>query len=129
MNLSHELALALGYEPEAVDLHYFPDCCAVFRVDRQWQEKGLQSGPERWHRFSYTDPTVYGPVLEWLLDKHFIHPRQWMNGHPEIHMLLSGGTVAVGATLPEAIARAAIAVDKERKARWVANEIREVLQP
>ncbi len=110
--LSRRLALALGYAPESVSLKCFGGRCGVYRVDRQYQDKGIHNGPERWHMFDYRQPDVALPVLEWLMRKYdgmlTLNPEL---GEYRIRTFKPNDSrCAYANTLPEAIARAACAV-------------------
>ena len=82
-----------------------------------------------WRKFDYRDPSVAMGVLEWLIREHGAAvPRTADNTRISVVCRLPGEW-GVGDTLPEAIARAAIAVADAKRQRVEQNEAREVLQP
>jgi len=115
--LSAQLARALGYYPESVWVNdYF---CYVFR--NAWFDK------ETWCRFDYRDPSVALPVLEWLMREHGVYV--YIGTNKTTWWVVVARRYIAQDTLPEAIARAAIAVADEKRQRVEQNEAREVLQP
>lgn len=102
--LSRDLALALGYAPEHVA--YGVDGGAYVWGD--WPDwRGWFSG----RPFDYRDPTVWGPVLEWLIKQDFATDRTYVG-----KFTVGSGRIQrwfTADTLPEADARAAIAVKEK----------------
>ena len=124
--LSAQLARAIGYYPESVRV--ILGTCIVYRLGVSWHgTTPLNASSSRWQELHYRDPTVWGPVLEWLIKEHWALPA-W-NRPDRKYMLMLDGKNCYGTTLPEAIARAAIAVAEKRRKRVEQNEAREVLQP
>ena len=76
-------------------------------------------------KFDYRDPSVAMGVLEWLGRDH--QRRPWFSRTDSLWRI--GGDLLGYSTLPEAIARAAIAVAEGRRKQREQNEAREVLQP
>lgn len=104
--LSRDLALAIGYRPDDVLLNEArmdPDVCFV------WFESDEEGHDPCWRKFDYRDADVWGPVLEWLIQSRALNVwsndrgRRW--GWSEMN-----GLDGLADTLPEAVARAAIAV-------------------
>jgi hypothetical protein len=104
--LSRDLALALGYEPARVRLGR--DACYVItrKFDATLGIEVLGSWP-----LDYRDPTVWGPVLIWLMREHRVWPQIPTQTWDMLNVTMTR-TLGIGDTLPEAIARAAIAVVK-----------------
>lgn len=110
-DLSAELALALGYFPESVQFdlettHTKREGIRTMPGERiayvfgQWENALVGY----WRRFDYRHPSVYGPLVAWLGEKHDREPwysssrRKWMTATAQYD------------TLPEAVARACIAL-------------------
>ena len=119
--LSAQLARALGWKETYIDPK---NTCKV--GEPLFPERGFDH-ILNWHAFDYRDPSVWGPVLEWLIKEHWALPA-W-NRPDRKYMLMLDGKNCYGTTLPEAIARAAIAVGGGKRQRVEQNEAREVLQP
>lgn len=120
--LSRDLALAIGYYPESArtrkanpyasnPMMWAPHC----EVYGDWWTKHKER-PE-WRVFDYRDPTVWGPVLEWLMCRE-VRPEFYTTA-PHFGMLRAGEfgrypPIDIEAdTLPEAVARAAIAIKEQ----------------
>ena len=85
-----------------------------------------------WHEFDYRSSWTALPILTWLVSKHRGCLQEASTGEPFcIWIRFANGAHrrATGNTLPEAIARAAIAVAEGRRKQREQNEAREVLQP
>ena len=101
--LSAQLARALGWKETYIDPK---NTCKV--GEPLFPERGFDH-ILNWHAFDYRDPSVALPVLEWLMLKGVIvwnpdgTPTAWEWSTPD-------GDWGNTDTLPEAIARAAIAV-------------------
>ena len=107
--LSRELALTLGYYPENVRIVYSGtdyERCEVYRLP---PSKHIDWPV--WLKFDYRDPTVCLPLIEWLMRKHDAQPGYNARG---FHIWFQSHSVAAASadTLPEAVARAVIAVKK-----------------
>ena len=116
-DLSADLARALGYEPDAPGrkgtVYIKQSHGGGFHV-RVWTARG-KSKP-RWRTFSYDDPTVYGPLVAWLLERG-AQIRYMRNTKTFALAAPPNGCVMrffEAATLPEAVARAVIAVRSGR---------------
>ena len=122
--LSAQLARALGYYPESVRI--LENLCIVYRIGVSWRAfTPINVSRERWAEFDYRDPSVALPVLEWLMKEHWCFvtgPIPSIESADHMDMRIQTDT------LPEAIARAAIAVAEEGRKRVEQNEDREVLQ-
>ena len=99
--LSAQLARSIGWG----HVHFERDVC---KVGEPWMpELGIKFAHIlNWRAFDYRDPSVALPVLEWLMREHEAKAdadNLWF-------WVCCGSNVAYGDTLPEAIARAAIAV-------------------
>lgn len=66
--LSRDLALAIGWRTVVAGLAACPDSAAVRFPDDTIQQE--------WRKFDYRAPTVWGPVLEWLMREHRF-PAYW----------------------------------------------------
>lgn len=95
-DLSRRLALALGW------------CTVAGKL-----EEVEVHGPKMhgFRRFDYRDPTVWGPVLEWLQNRHDVQTIRY--GDVSQVWISGRGAIGVGNTLPEAVALAVIAVREE----------------
>lgn len=112
--LSRELALALGWK--YVYPHSIETDVAWFRIKRDYIAVSEGPGPRgtmlRWRKFDYRDPTVWGPLLDWLgseYRKFFWYCSPTSLAGPR--WSCSGGGI-IAPTLAEAVARAVIAVKK-----------------
>lgn len=111
--LSAELARALGYYPESVREVKAPpiaEWTEVFRIRSPYTIP-------HWFKFDYRDPTVCLPLIEWLYSEDSPQYNPWFSirifNHEKRRFRWSGISAEFdcsGATLPEAVARAAISV-------------------
>ena len=115
--LSAQLARAIGYEQISVQT-----CGDYALVHGLWDDSGRDW--QHWRTFDYRDPSVALPVLEWLMREHQVSLQYAAHLNPfyKKWAVLRPGEInergkwvcdqvdAWGDTLPEAIARAAIAV-------------------
>lgn len=106
--LSRELALAIGYAPDCVQFRG-DGRCVVYGAGSTSGEDG---SCKWWKSFSYTDPTVWGPVLDWLMRKHGF--RVYFNARKEANYYMADlDQIFGGPSLPEAVARAAISLKEQ----------------
>lgn len=100
-DLSKSLALALGYAPESVRVT--ESIVDVYRMSRNDLPFPF------WYEFSYTDPTIYGPLLEWLMREHEVTLQRCLD-NKRFGVFKQGFGWYWSDTLAEAVARACIAV-------------------
>jgi len=108
--LSRDLALALGYYPEGVQIDTdkqgkYEPVCRVYRIS-------YDMGPY-WRWFDYRHPDVAMPLLRWLGSEHrkffwFCAPTSSLAPR-----WACSGNGIIAETLEEAIARAVIAVGRK----------------
>lgn len=108
--LSRELALAIGYAPESVriipsDIAPEHEFCTVF-TDRY-------ACTSNWYDFDYREPDIAMPLLEWLMRTH--RACAMVSRAEDAFCIMYDfygicGRTIYSKTLPEAIARAVIAV-------------------
>lgn len=109
--LSKSLALALGYAPESVRVfEHYPKAALVCQVYRQ-----ITHDPRSayWQEFSYRDPTVCLPLIEWLMREYGGFFTRDVIGPHQVWYLprcFPGMPDRSYPTLAEAVARACIAV-------------------
>lgn len=112
--LSAELARALGYFPECVRIvtagkfDSWPTHCEVYREYVEGHPRTLCG----WMSFHYTDPTVYGPLVAWLVRNGGVMLCGLDNDG--VGLVYKGWKTLEADTLPEAVARACIAVRSGR---------------
>ena len=96
--ISAALARAIGYADDDISI-WSPGFCVVWN--------GCNT--PNWRPFNYTDWTIAGPVLDWLLFEHSVNP---VMGKTDYLIYAVDMVVVLGEadTLPLAIAHAAIAV-------------------
>lgn len=118
--ISRDLALALGYAPESVQVIVAPkeSFVMVYRlgiVSRhpEW----LNTKRETWLLFDYRDATIAMPLLRWLMVEHAhtaTFTRHWDGGEKVFCVSEPAtGVYPWSDTLELAIARAVIAVGKK----------------
>jgi hypothetical protein len=101
--LSRDLALALGYYPESVQVFRADTMgrkCQVFRVDYPIYPLG------HWRKFDFRDPSVAMPLLVWLMTRF----NTQLDHHASGWFFRVYNYCVTGDTLEEAICRAVIAV-------------------
>ena len=102
--ISAELARAMGWPDADVRIDPISDRCLV-AVNANWY---------KWRHFSYTDWTIAGPVLDWLMRVHDCELRYGRIGSKKKIFWIAAQFTVLGRadTFPLAIARAAIAVGR-----------------
>lgn len=124
--LSAQVARAIGWR--YVYPHSPETDAAWFRCDKDYIAVSEGPGPRgtmlRWRKFDYRAPSVALPLLEWLMRKH---GAQADSGETYFWVEIRKKYFS-GVTLPEAIARAVIAVADAKRQQVEQNEAREVLQ-
>lgn len=109
--LSRDLALAIGWK------YVYPHCPDT---DAAWKYEyaAVSDGPSArgtmlpWRKFDYRSPGVWGPVLEWLMREHRF-PAYWSRIAEKFVIPGADNRIECD-TLPEAVARAAIAIGRAK---------------
>lgn len=126
--LSAQLARAIGYAECDVRLHGLClDSCYVRNTRDDVPRHLIAPWDVHQAKFDYRDPSVAMGVLEWLMREHGAVVRHLPKNHYAVTMSMYMREL-VADTLPEAIARAAIAVADAKRQQVEQNEAREVLQ-